>query len=138
MNQKINAISKIFLLIMSLGMLSFSVFAQKQEMVIGRKGVLDFKTSVRAGDTLLKSGTYQIQHVMEGTQHVLVIREIPSGQGFRRGNTIPGKEVARLMCRFEPSEKKWKNTMIMLLTNDKGEKHISEVHVAGEKFVHLL
>ncbi len=138
MNQKTSVISGIFLLMLSLGMLSLSVPAQKPEMVIGQKGLLDFNTSVRAGDKLLKPGTYQVQHVMEGAQHVLVIREVPSGQGFRRGNTIPGKEAARLMCRFEPSEKKWKKTMVMLRTNDKGEKEISEIRVAGEKFTHLL
>lgn len=138
MNQKISVTASIFLLILSLGIFSLSVPAQKQEMVVGKKGLLDFHTSIRAGDNLLKPGTYQVQHVMEGAHHVLVIREVPAGQGFRRGNTIPGKEVARLMCRFEPSEKTWKNTMLMLRTNDKGEKEISEIRVAGEKFIHLL
>ena len=42
------------------------------------------------------------------------------------------------MCKLEPSNKEWKTTMIMLRTNAKGEKEISEIHVAGEKFIHLL
>lgn len=152
MNTKIKTLSMNLLLVLSVGAFSLSAAAQekmdkmagmkmgktKMEMVIGKKGVLHFNSSFHAGDTLLKSGTYQVQHVEEGSNHIIVLKTIPSGQGFRGGNTIPGKEVARLMCKYEPSEKVWKNTTIMLRTNDKGEKEIAEIHVAGEKFVHKL
>lgn len=155
MNAKINAISICFLLALSVSAFSLSASAQdkmdkmgkmdgmkmgkmKMETVVGKKGILQFRSSVHAGDTLLKSGTYQVQHVEEGGNHIIVLKEVPSGQGFRGGNTIPGKEVARLMCDYAPSEKQWKNTTIMLRTNDKGEKEIAEIHVAGEKFVHTI
>ncbi len=148
MNIRIKAISKTLLLAMALGAISLSALAQekmemgktekKMEMVIGKKGLLRFNSSFRAGDTLLKSGTYQAQHVEEGGNHIIVLREVPSGQGFRGGNTIPGKEVARLMCDYAPSTKQWKNTTFMLRANDKGEKEIAEIHVAGEKFVHTI
>lgn len=42
------------------------------------------------------------------------------------------------MCDYAPSAKQWKNTTVMLRTNDKGEKEIAEIHVAGEKFVHTI
>ena len=153
MSTKIKTISMSLLLALSIGL---SASAQdkmekmdgmkmgkmkidKMEMVIGKKGILNFGSSFRAGVTVLKSGTYQVQHVEEGSDHhIIVLREIPLGQSFRGGNTIPGKEVARLHCKVEPSEKKWNNTRVMLRTNDKGEKEIAEIHVAGEKFVHKL
>ena len=154
MNAKIKVISMSLLLVLSIGLLSLSASAQdkmdkmdgmkmgkkeKMEMVIGKKGILNFSSSFRAGDTVLKSGTYQVQHVEEGSDHhIIVLKEVPSGQGYRGGNTIPGKEVARLHCKVKPSEKKWNNTRVMLRTNDKGEKEIAEIHVAGEKFVHKL
>ncbi len=157
MNAKIKVISMSLLLVLSIGLLSLSASAQdkmdkmdkmdgmkmgkkeKMEMVIGKKGILNFNSSFRAGDTVLKSGTYQVQHVEEGSDHhIIVLKEVPSGQGFRGGNTIPGKEVARLHCKVEPSQKTWSNTRVMLRTNDKGEKEIAEIHVAGEKFVHKL
>lgn len=156
MNAKIKVISTSLLLTLSMGLFSLSASAQdkmgkrdgmkmgkmkmdKMEMLVGKKGILNFRSSFRAGDTVLKSGTYQVQHVEEGSDHhIIVLREVPSGQGFRGGNTIPGKEVARLHCKVEPSEKKWNNTRVMLRTNDKGEKEIAEIHVAGEKFVHKL
>ncbi|MGH9838463.1 MAG: hypothetical protein ACREEM_06740 [Blastocatellia bacterium] len=150
MNKTIKAISMSLLLALSMGVFSLSASAQekmgkmgkmdkmKMEPVIGKKGILHFNSSFRAGDTLLKSGTYQVQHVEEGGNHIIVLKEVPSGQGFRGGNTIPGKEVARLMCDYAPSAKQWKNTTVMLHTNDKGEKEIAEIHVAGEKFVHTI
>jgi hypothetical protein len=139
MNTRIKAISTSLTLMLALGGLTLSASAQKKmEMVIGKKGILHFNSSFRAGATLLKSGTYQVQHVEEGGSHIIVLREVPSGQGFRGGNTIPGKEVARLMCDYAPSAKQWKNTTIRLRTNDKGEKEIAEIHVAGEKFVHTI
>ena len=47
--------------------------------------------------------------VAEGGGHIIILKEIPAGQGFRGGNTIPGKEVARLMCDYAPSAKEWKH-----------------------------
>lgn len=150
MNTKIKVISMSLLLTLSMGAFSLAAAAQekmgnmkmdkkeKMEEVIGKKGILQFHSSVRAGDTLLKSGTYQVQHVEEGGNHIIVLKEVPSGQGYRGGNTIPGKEVARLMCDYTPSAKQWENTTVMIRTNDKGEKEIAEIHVAGEKFVHTI
>lgn len=149
MNKLNNAISMSLLLALSVGAFSLSASAQdkmggmkmsktKMEAVIGKKGILHFNSSFYAGGTLLKSGTYQVQHVEEGGSHIIVLKEIPSGHGYRGGNTIPGKEVARLMCDYAPSAKEWKNTTIMLRTNDKGEKEIAEIQVAGEKFVHTI
>lgn len=147
MNTTSKAIAMSLLLTLAMIGFNFSASAQdkmgkmkmeKMEAVIGKKGVLHFNSSFYAGGTLLKSGTYQIQHVEEGGSHIIVLKEIPAGQGFRGGNTIPGKEVARLMCDYAPSAKQWKNTTIMLRTNDKGEKEIAEIQVAGEKFVHTI
>lgn len=56
----------------------------KMETVIGKKGTLHFNSSVRASDTLLKSGTYHVQHVEEGGKHIIVLKEVPSGQGATR------------------------------------------------------
>lgn len=152
MNKTIKAIAINLLLALSMSAFGVAAKAQdkmdkmggmkmgkeKMEMVVGKKGILNFNSSVHAGDTVLKSGTYQVQHVAEGDNHIIVLKEVPSGQGFRGGNTSPGKEVARLMCDYAPSAKRWSNTTIMLRTNDKGEKEIAEIHVAGEMFVHTI
>ena len=140
------------LLILAAGMLSLPILAQDhkghegmadhkamgKDVIIGKKGQVHFETQVKAGDTVLKPGMYQVQHVMEGSEHVLIFKEMGMPAGYRMGNTPVGKEVARINCKVEPVTKKVSNTKIMLRTNAAGEKEIAEVQVAGEAFKHLM
>lgn len=115
--------------------------SQKQKgetLTVGKKGEVHFTGEVKAGDTVLKPGMYQVQHLTEGEDHVIVFKEMSMPAGYKMGNTPVGKEVARLKCQVEPVEKKVSNTKITLRTNDKGEKEIAEVQVAGEAFKHKL
>ncbi len=140
------------LLIMAAGMLSLPILAQDhkghegmaghkamgKDVIIGKKGQVHFATQVKAGDTVLKPGMYQVQHVMEGSDHVIVFNEVGMTAGYKMGNTPLGKEVARIKCKVEPVTKKVSNTQITLRTNAAGEKEIAEVQVAGEAFKHLI
>ncbi len=136
------------LLVLALGMLNLPLLAQehqgmnpktaKGEVIIGKKGEVHFTTQVKAGDTVLKPGMYQVQHVMEGSDHAIVFNEVGMQAGYKHGNTPVGKEVARIKCKVEPVTKAVNNTKITLRTNTAGEKEIAEVQVAGEKFKHLL
>jgi len=109
-----------------------------KDFVIGKKGEVHFYTQVKAGEAVLKPGMYQVQHVEEGGEHVLIFREMSMQAGYKMGNTPVGKEAARVKCRVEPVTKKVNNTKITLRTNDRGEKEIAAVQVAGEAFKHLL
>jgi hypothetical protein len=81
---------------------------------------------------------YQVQHVTEGSDHMIIFKEMEMPAGYKMGNTPVGKEVARIKCKVEPVTKKVSNTRITLRTNAAGEKEIAEVQVAGEAFKHLL
>ena len=135
------------LLILAAGLLNLPALAQDhkehqkasgQDVIIGKKGQVHFTTQVKAGDAVLKPGMYQVQHVVEGSDHVLVFKEMEMPAGYKMGNTPVGKEVARIKCKVEPVTKKVSNTRITLRTNAAGEKEIAEVQVAGEAFKHLL
>ena len=136
------------LLALALGMLSLPLLAQdhqgmhpktaKGEVIIGKKGEVHFTAQVKAGDAVLKPGMYQVQHVMEGSDHVIVFKEMEMPAGYKMGNTPVGKEVARIKCKVEPVTKKVSNTKITLRTGAGGEKEIAEVQVAGEAFKHLM
>ena len=75
---------------------------------------------------------------MEGSDHVVIFKEVGMQAGYKHGNTPVGKEVARVNCKVEPVTKSVNNTKITLRTNAAGEKEVAEVQVAGEKFKHLL
>lgn len=136
------------LLILATAMLSLPIFAQdhqthhqqtaSQEIITGKKGQVHFATQVKAGNTILKPGMYQVQHVTEGSGHVIIFKEMEMPAGYKMGNTPVGKEVARIQCKIEPVAKAVNNTKITLRTNAAGEKEIAEVQVAGEAFKHLL
>jgi hypothetical protein len=107
------------------------------DVIIGKKGEV-LTSQVSAGDAVLKPGMYQVQHLMEGSAHVIIFKEMEMPAGYKMGNTSVGKEVARINCKVEPVTQKLNNTKITLRTNAAGEKEIAEVQVAGEAFKHLL
>lgn len=136
------------LLLLVTTMLSLPVLAQDHQshhqtasgdtLKVGKKGEVHFTSPVKVGDTVLKPGMYQVQHVEEGSDHVIVFREMSMPAGYRMNNTPVGKEVARIKCKIEPVAKKVSNTAITFRTNAAGEKEITEIQVAGEAFRHLL
>jgi hypothetical protein len=109
-----------------------------KDVVIGKKGVFHFTKIVKVGEVALQPGMYQVQHLEEGSNHVLVFKEVGMQAGYKHGNTPVGKEVARVKCTIEPISKKVSNTKITLRTNARGEREVAEVEVAGEAFRHLL
>ena len=125
------------LLVLLLAAFSISLFAQgNQDMIkIGKQGEITFDSPVRVGDQLLKEGTYQIQHVMEGEDHAIVFRKM-SRDYYRQ--LIAGREVARVKCRVEPLGEKAKHGGVRFGTNVAGEKTVEEVHVRGESVKHLI
>jgi hypothetical protein len=128
------------MLILLLGILGLSALAQHEDMVrIGKKGVIPFNTPVRVGNTMLKPGDYQIQHVMEGQDHVIVFTKMvhPAG-GLSQGPSRPTKEVTRVKCRVEPLGEKAKHGGMRFGTNAAGEKTLEEVHIQGENVRHLF
>jgi len=134
------------LLMLAAAMLSLPILAQDHqghhaaglEVINGKKGEVHFTTQVKVGNTVLKPGMYQVQHIVEGSDHVVIFKEMEMAAGYKMGNTPVGKEVARMTCKIEPVTKAVNNTKITLRTNAAGEKEIAEVQVAGEAFKHLL
>lgn len=112
--------------------------ASGKDVIIGKKGAVHFTQNVKVGTTVLKPGMYQVQHMVEGSNHVVIFKEVGMQAGYKHGNTPVGNEVARVECKVEPVTKAVNNTKITLRTNAAGEKEIADVQVAGEKFKHLL
>ena len=126
---------------LALGFASVSVSAQdtKGDVTIGKKGEVHFNVPVKAGGTVLQPGMYQLQHVVEGGEHLITFKEIRMPAGYRHGNTRVNKEAAaRIKCNVEPLERKASKTAVSLRTNSGGEKEVAEVQIAGEAFKHLL
>jgi hypothetical protein len=109
-----------------------------KDFTIGKKGEIHFNVPVKAGNTVLQPGMYQLQHVVEGNDHVVIFKAVAMPAGYRHGNTaVSNDAAARIKCNVVAAEKVNK-TKITLRTTTAGEKEIAEVQVAGEAFKHLL
>jgi hypothetical protein len=112
--------------------------AAQKDFTIGKKGVIHFNVPVKAGNRVLQPGMYQLQHVIEGGDHLIAFKAVEMPAGYRHNNNPVSDEVsAGIKCRVEAAEKVNK-TKITLRTNAAGEKEIAEVQVAGEAFKHIL
>jgi hypothetical protein len=127
------------LLVLAVGVFTLPASAQKAapaDFTIGNKGEIHFNVPVKAGSAVLEPGMYQVQHVVEGSDHVVTFKEMQMPAGYRHGNTPVSKVVAvSLACTTEPADKV-SNTKVTLRTNKAGEKEIAEVQIAGETVKH--
>ena len=145
MIQHMKILLAITLLALAAGVLSASAEDLKDFMT-GRKGEVHFHAAVKVGDAVLKPGTYQVQHVLGGSEdivhvndHAIVFKEMQMPAGYRRSNTrVAKKPAASVKCLLQPAAEKLRNTKVALRTNAAGEKELAELQIAGEPFRHLF
>lgn len=120
-------------LILSIGTIGSQLFAQQTNaLTVGKAGKLHIGSSVMVGNTLLKPGMYQVQHVTEGGNHLIIFRIIRMGYRNSMGNETLGEEVVRAKCRTEPVGQRWKHTKLHLERSGSGQRAVREVQIAGE------
>ena len=130
-------ITTVIALILWMGTLGSQLFAQqKSDSMVGKAGRLHIGSSVMVGSVLLKPGMYQVQHVTEGENHLIVFRVIRMGYRNNMGNETLGEEVARAKCRTEAVGQRWNHTKVRLERNSSGQRVVSEVQIAGEDVLH--
>ncbi len=124
-------------LILSLGAFASQLFAQQTNAsLVSKAGKLHIGTSVMVGNTLLKPGMYQVQHVTEGEKHLIIFRIIRMGYRNNMGNETLGEEVVRLQCRMEAVGQTWKHTKLHVERSGSGERVVKGVQIAGEAVLH--
>ncbi len=124
----------------SLGIFSSQLSAQQESSLIADKGgKFHIGSSVLVGTTLLESGMYRVQHVMERNDNVIIFRVIKMNPyKGAMGNEQLGEEVARVNCTTEPAGRKWKHTKLMLVRNASGQRTVEAVQIAGENVLHKI
>lgn len=137
MKSRNNVLAMGALLVLLLGAFSLPLLAQHQEhqgarhqeqgmIHVGKKGEMTLSSVLRVGETMLKPGKYVFQHVIEGSDHVLVFK------------TAAGKEAARVKCRLESLGEKAKETALYARAGDGGESILDAVRVKGEDVKHVI
>jgi hypothetical protein len=105
--------------VVSICVLLFGVFALAGQNPMGISDLyrVNFTEKVKVADTVLPSGDYEIRHVMEGANHIMVFRQI----GVRK------PVVVRAKC-----------TMVPLTAKAADNQKIYELDAANQRVLHEL
>ena len=89
---------------------------------------LTFTTATRVGNSLLPEGDYRISHVMEGENHIMVFKQINTGNPVE----------VRVKCQLVPLEKRAEQTQTQYVLNSDNERVLRSVIFRGDSAEHTF
>jgi hypothetical protein len=89
---------------------------------------VNFAEKVRIADTLLPSGNYEIRHVMEGADHIMIFRQI----GVKKAVEVRAK------CTLVPLTEKAPDNQKIYELNAANERVLHELIFKGDKAKHVF
>jgi hypothetical protein len=129
--------------VMVTGMLLLSVTAasaaDEQVVKVGKKGEIMFSQDTQVGDLTLKAGHYQMQHRVEGSDHMVHFTELKGMHNPPYHTTGPTgvAHPGEVKCRLEPMSAKAKETAVTMNTEG-GVYRIIRIEIAGENVAHVF
>jgi hypothetical protein len=105
-----------------------AVSAAENQMGIRDNYRVSFSEKVRVADTLLPKGSYEIRHVMEGSDHIMVFRQL---------GTKKPVEV-RAKCTLVPLSEKANGDQKIYLLNAANERVLHELVFKGDHAKHVF
>lgn len=96
-------------------------------------GVSDVRTvsfggATRVGDVLLPAGDYQVRHVMEGDNHIMVFTQL--------GKNKPAE--ARVKCNLIPLKAKVHQSQVVYEVNAANERVLQILRFGGDSAEHVF
>lgn len=105
-----------------------AVAAAENKMPIADTYQVNFSEKVRVADTLLPKGKYEIRHVMEGSDHIMVFRQL---------GTKKPVEV-RAKCTLVPLSAKATESRTTYVLNAANERVLHELEFKGDEAKHVF
>ncbi len=114
--------------LMLLTVFGLSLFLWAQQQPAGFTGFPGSRNIVltqqaRVGNQVLPAGTYQVTHVMEGTEHIMIFKQY--------------KKEFRVKCNLEPLTGKAQATMYYY-GNDGGQRVLQSIVFQGDNYRHVF
>jgi len=109
-------------------LLGIFAFAGQNPMGINDVYWVSFSEKIRVADTVLPSGNYEIRHVMEGAEHIMVFKQI----GVRKPVEVRAK------CTLVPLPEKANETQKIYLLNAANERVLHELIFKGDRAKHVF
>lgn len=120
--------SKMLVLVV-IGVLMVAVLASAgNKMGVADTQRISFTGNVRIGDVVLPQGDYDVKHVMEGENHIMVFSRLG-----------PGKPASfRVKCSLVPLGEKAKSTEKKYVLNAANEQVMQEIVFRGDSAKHVF
>ena len=93
---------------------------------VALKQEITFSFPTVVGGTLLPAGDYKISHEMQGTEHIMIFKQ------------IGGKAGAKAKCNLVPLTGKAKSSETRYTENAKNERVLQEMTFRGDTSKHVL
>ncbi len=118
----------VFVISICILFLSVCAFAGQNAMGISDVYKVNFTEQTKVADTVLPAGDYQIRHVMEGANHIMVFRQLGVGKPVE----------VRAKCTIVPLDKKATNTKKTYVLNAANERVLQELIFKGDQAKHVF
>ena len=105
-----------------------AVAAAENKLAIAHTYQVKFPEDVRVADTLLPKGNYEIRHVMEGSDHIMVFRQL--------GTKKPAE--VRAKCTLVPLSEKASESQTIYVLNAANQRVLQELVFKGEDAKHVF
>ena len=115
------------LVLMCVLMLGTLAVAENQLGIAGTYRV-SFSEKVRVADTLLPQGNYEIRHVMEATDHIMVFRQLVTKKPLE----------VRAKCTMVPLSAKATDDQKVYILNAANERVLHELVFKGDHAKHVF
>ena len=104
------------------------VVAADNPMGIADTYRITFSEKVRVANTLLPQGAYEIRHVMEGQDHIMVFHQLHAKTPLE----------VRAKCTLVPLEEKAKSDEQNFVLNDANERVLQALVFKGDRAKHIF
>jgi hypothetical protein len=89
---------------------------------------ITFTGTVRIGDAVLPAGDYEVRHVMEGENHVMVFHQVGNAKA----------QDVRVKCSLQPLSQKADQTQKIYTINAANEQVLQAIIFRGDKAKHVF
>jgi hypothetical protein len=118
----------VFLVSICVFVLAVAAMAAPNQMGISDFYRVNFPEQVKVADTVLPSGNYEIRHIMEGSDHIMVFRQV----GVRKPVEVRAK------CTLVPLTEKAPNSEKIYELNASNQRVLHELTFKGDRAKHVF
>lgn len=123
---RLSKVAGLFVCVLILG--AFAVAGNNNPMGVANSYKVNFVEPVRVADTLLPRGDYEITHVMEGPEHIMVFKQLHSGKPIE----------VRAKCTLVPLTAKAPDSQKLYELNAANERVLHELIFKGDRAKHVF